>query len=214
MDLAAFPRRPYTNGPTPIQRLDRFSRALGADGPTVYIKRDDQLGLAGGGNKARKLEFLVADALARGADTLITCGGVQSNHCRLTLSAAAKEGLRCRLVLAESAPGAYRPEGNGNVLLYRLLGAERITTVPWGTGWRPWIRPAPRPSPKGAGPTSSRWGDRTPWARWATWLAPRNSSARPGNPRWSCSTSSCLWAAPAPWRGSCWGCAPGTVPSR
>ena len=131
MDISRFPRIRYTDGRTPIQRLERFSRALG--GPTVHIKRDDQLGLAGGGNKTRKLEFLVADALARGADTLITCGGVQSNHCRLTLSAAAREGLRCRLVLAESAPGAYAPDGNGNVLLYRILGAERITTVPWGS---------------------------------------------------------------------------------
>jgi D-cysteine desulfhydrase len=132
MDLSRFPRRAYTTGPTPIQRLDRFSRALGPGGPTVYIKRDDLLGLAGGGNKTRKLEFLVADALAKGADTLITCGGVQSNHCRLTLSAAAVEGLRCRLVLAEMAPGEYRPDGAGNVQLYHLLGAERIITIPWG----------------------------------------------------------------------------------
>jgi len=130
MDISRFPRRSYTSGSTPIQRLDRFSRSLGADGPTVYIKRDDQLGLAGGGNKTRKLEFLVADALARGADTLITCGGIQSNHCRLTASAAAREGLHCRLVLA-GAEADFRPDGNGNVLLYRLLGAERITTVPW-----------------------------------------------------------------------------------
>ena len=130
MDLSRFPRRHYSAVRTPIERLDRLSQALGVN---VHIKRDDQLGLAGGGNKTRKLEFLVADALARGADTLITCGGVQSNHCRLTLSAAAKEGLRCRLVLAESAPGAYRPDGNGNVLLYHLMGAERITTVPWGS---------------------------------------------------------------------------------
>jgi len=130
MDLSRFPRRSYSHGRTPIERLDRLSQALGIG---VFIKRDDQLGLAGGGNKTRKLEFLVADALARGADTLITCGGVQSNHCRLTLSAAAREGLRCRLVLAESAPGAYRTDGNGNVLLYQLLGAERISTVPWGS---------------------------------------------------------------------------------
>jgi D-cysteine desulfhydrase len=133
MDLSRLPRRRYSQGPTPIERLERFSRALGVDGPTVYIKRDDLLGLAGGGNKARKLEFLVAEALAQGADTLITCGGVQSNHCRLTLSAAAREGLHCRLVLAESTPGGYRPDGNGNVLLYHLLGAERIITVPWGS---------------------------------------------------------------------------------
>jgi D-cysteine desulfhydrase len=133
MDFSRLPRRTYSHGPTPIERLDRFRQRLGAEGPALYIKRDDQLGLAGGGNKTRKLEFLVADALARGADTLLTCGGVQSNHCRLTLSAAAREGLECRLVLAEAAPGDYQPGGNGNVLLYRLLGAERVITVPWGT---------------------------------------------------------------------------------
>jgi D-cysteine desulfhydrase len=133
MDLTRFPRRHYTDGPTPIERLDRFSRALGVDGPIVHIKRDDLLGLTGHGNKTRKLEFLVADALTQGADTLITCGGVQSNHCRLTLAAAVKEGLRCRLVLAESTPGAYQPDGGGNVLLYHLLGAEKIRTVAWGT---------------------------------------------------------------------------------
>jgi D-cysteine desulfhydrase len=166
MDLSRFPRRTYTHGPTPIERLDRFSRALGADGPTVYIKRDDRLGLAGGGNKARKLEFLVADALARGADTLITIGGVQSNHCRLTLSAAALEGLRCRLVLTESAPGDYRADGGGNVMLFHLLGADRIITAPRGAdalealeragaearaeGLRPYLIPVGGSTPLGA----------------------------------------------------------------
>ena len=71
MNLAQFPRRRYTEGQTPIEKLARLSEALG--GPTLYMKRDDLLGLAGGGNKTRKLEFLVADALALGADTLITC---------------------------------------------------------------------------------------------------------------------------------------------
>ena len=80
MNLARFPRRRYTNGRTPIEKLPRLSAELG--GPNIYIKRDDLLGLAGGGNKTRKLEFLVADALAQGADTLVTCGAVQSNHCR------------------------------------------------------------------------------------------------------------------------------------
>ena len=75
------------------------------------MKRDDLLGLAGGGNKTRKLEFLVADALARGADTLITCGAVQSNHCRLTLAAAVKEGLNCRLVLEERGARQLSPPG-------------------------------------------------------------------------------------------------------
>lgn len=95
MNLAIFPRRRYTEGETPIEFLSNFTKAIG--GPNIYIKRDDLLGLTSGGNKTCKLEFLVADALSKGADTLITCGSVQSNHCRLTLSAAVKEGLKCRL---------------------------------------------------------------------------------------------------------------------
>ena len=133
MNLSRFPRRQYTPGPTPLEPLPRFSQALG--GPNVFIKRDDLLGLTGGGNKARKLEFLVADALAQGADTLITCGAMQSNHCRLTLAAAVREGLRCRLILSEPDPGAYRPDASGNILLFHLLGAERIKVVPDGADW-------------------------------------------------------------------------------
>jgi D-cysteine desulfhydrase len=131
MNLAKFPRRRYTAGSTPIEKLGRLSESLG--GPTLYMKRDDLLGLAGGGNKTRKLEFLVADALAQGADTLITCGAVQSNHCRLTLAAAVKEGLKCRLVLEERVPGSYNPEAGGNNFLFRLLGVETIKVVPGGT---------------------------------------------------------------------------------
>jgi D-cysteine desulfhydrase len=131
MNLAQFSRRRYTEGQTPIEKLSRLSDALG--GPTLYMKRDDLLGLAGGGNKTRKLEFLVADALARGADTLITCGAVQSNHCRLTLAAAVKEGLQCRLVLEERVPGSYNPEAGGNNFLYRLLGVEKVKVVPGGS---------------------------------------------------------------------------------
>ena len=131
MNLARFQRRRYTEGQTPIEKLTRFSQAIG--GPNIYIKRDDLLGLTGGGNKTRKLEFLVADALAQGADTLITCGGVQSNHCRLTLAAAVKEGIQCRLVLSEIDPGSYNPGASGNVLLYNLLGVEKVKIVPWGT---------------------------------------------------------------------------------
>jgi D-cysteine desulfhydrase len=127
MNLAAFPRRRYTEGQTPLEFLPRFSKAVG--GPNIYIKRDDLLGLTAGGNKTRKLEFLVADALAKGADTLITCGAIQSNHCRLTLSAAVKEGLKCRLVLEERIPGSYKTEASGNNFLYRLLGAEKVTVV-------------------------------------------------------------------------------------
>ena len=131
MNLAQFPRRRYTEGFTPIEAVPRFSSVLG--GPNIYIKRDDLLGLSAGGNKTRKLEFLVADALEQGADTLITCGAVQSNHCRLTLAAAVKEGLKCRLVLEERVAGSYKPEASGNNFLFQLLGVESITVVPGGS---------------------------------------------------------------------------------
>ncbi len=131
MDLAQFPRRRYTPGKTPLEFLPRFTRAL--DGPDIYIKRDDLLGLTSGGNKTRKLEFLVADALAQDADTLITCGAIQSNHCRLTLAAAVKEGLKCRLLLEERVPKSYDPQASGNNFLFRLLGVERIEVMPGGS---------------------------------------------------------------------------------
>jgi D-cysteine desulfhydrase len=131
MDLSRFPRRRYTPYATAIEPLKNLSRALG--GPEIWIKRDDTLGLAAGGNKTRKLEFLVADALAQGADTLITVGAVQSNHCRLTLGAAAREGLKCRLVLEERVPGSYRRQASGNNFLFGLMGAERVEVTPAGT---------------------------------------------------------------------------------
>jgi len=131
MNLSRFPRRRYTHGRTPIEKLDRLSAELG--GPTIYIKRDDLLGLAGGGNKTRKLEFLIADALAEGADTVITCGAVQSNHCRLTLAAAAKEGLKCHFVLEERVEGSYDHNSSGNNFLFRLLGVEGVKVVSGGT---------------------------------------------------------------------------------
>jgi len=131
MDLTRFPRRRYTEGPTPLEPLPRFSAWLG--GPEVWIKRDDLLGLAPGGNKTRKLEFLVADALEHGADTLVTCGAPQSNHCRIALAAAVKEGLRCRFVIEERVAGSYRPDASGNNFLFRLLGVETVTVVPAGT---------------------------------------------------------------------------------
>jgi D-cysteine desulfhydrase len=128
--LSRFPRRRYTAHATPIEKLEHFSRHLG--GPEVWIKRDDLLGLAAGGNKTRKLEFLVADALAQGADTLVTVGAVQSNHCRLTLAAAVKEGLKCRLVLEQRVPGSYDVHASGNNFLFDLLGVESVTVVEGG----------------------------------------------------------------------------------
>ncbi len=138
MNLASFPRRHYTPYATPIEPMARFSAELatscpGGRGPEVWVKRDDLLGLFPGGNKTRKLEFLVADALAQGADTLVTCGAPQSNHCRITLAAAVKEGLKCRFVIEERVPGSYDPHGGGNHAMFRLLGVESITVVPGGS---------------------------------------------------------------------------------
>ena len=164
MNLARFPRRRYADGPTPLQPLARLTEALG--GPNLFIKRDDALGFAGGGNKIRKLEFVVADALQKGADYLITCGAVQSNHCRLTLAAAVREGLKCGLVLEERVPGSYKPQASGNNFLYRLMGVDRINVVPGGSdmlgamntmademkarGRRPYIIPGGASNPLGA----------------------------------------------------------------
>ncbi len=103
--------------PTPLEKLTRLSALLG--GPGLWIKRDDQTGLGLGGNKARKLEFLVADALAQGCDVLLTAGAAQSNHCRQTAAAAAKVGIRCELVLG----GAHGEQPEGNLLLDTLFGA-------------------------------------------------------------------------------------------
>jgi D-cysteine desulfhydrase len=134
MDLSRFPRRIYTKGPTDIEHLPRLSKALG-ESCNLYIKRDDLLGLSGGGNKTRKLEFCMADAIEQNADTIITCGAVQSNHCRLTLSACVKEGLRCILVIEERVPDTYKTDAGGNNYLFHLLGAETI--VPVGLGEAP-----------------------------------------------------------------------------
>ncbi|MDP2066418.1 MAG: D-cysteine desulfhydrase [Burkholderiaceae bacterium] len=138
MDLSRFPRRRYTSFVTPLEPLPRFTQALaascpGGKGPQVWIKRDDMLGLFPGGNKTRKLEFLVADALAKGADTLVTCGAPQSNHCRITLAAAVTEGLKCRFVIEERVPGTYSETASGNNFMFHLMGVEAITLVPAGS---------------------------------------------------------------------------------
>lgn len=114
------PRLHLGHLPTPLEEMPRLARALG--GPRLFIKRDDETGLASGGNKTRKLEFTVAEALRQGADTLITVGGVQSNHCRQTAAAAARCGLRCVVVLRGHPPA----DRNGNLLLDHLLGAEVV----------------------------------------------------------------------------------------
>lgn len=127
MHLARFPRIFAAHLPTPLERLDRLSKALG--GPEIWIKRDDCTGLSTGGNKTRKLEFLMGEAQAAGADAVITMGAVQSNHARQTAAFAARLGLDCHLVLHNpNASTDPNYNANGNLLLDRLHGAttERV----------------------------------------------------------------------------------------
>lgn len=104
--------------PTPLYELKNLSNLF--DGYTIFIKRDDHNGVATGGNKIRKLEYLLYDALEKGCDTVITAGAQQSNHCRLTAAACAQQGLKCHLLLGGEKPAQY----NGNLLLSHLLGAQ------------------------------------------------------------------------------------------
>ena len=164
MHLARFPRIHLAHLPTPLEPLPRLSAELG--GPEIWIKRDDCTGLAGGGNKTRKLEFLLGDAFEQGADTLVTQGAVQSNHVRQTAAAAAAHGLACEIILEErTGSKATDYVGNGNVLLDRLFGAT-LRTVPGGTdmvaelektaaevrarGGKPYIIPGGGSNPVGA----------------------------------------------------------------
>jgi 1-aminocyclopropane-1-carboxylate deaminase len=123
--LEKFARYPLTFGPTPIEKLDRLSKHLGST-VELYAKREDcNSGLAFGGNKIRKLEYIVPDAIASGADTLVTIGGVQSNHTRQVAATAAKIGMKCRLVQESWVPfpdAVY--DRVGNILMSRVMGAE------------------------------------------------------------------------------------------
>jgi D-cysteine desulfhydrase family pyridoxal phosphate-dependent enzyme len=119
--MQEIPRLKFAHLPTPIEELPRLSEELG--GPKILVKRDDQTGLALGGNKTRKLEFLVAEALEQGARMLISGGALQSNHCRQTAAAAARYGLDCTLVLN----GEMRERPSANLLLDQLFGAQILT---------------------------------------------------------------------------------------
>ncbi len=123
IDLSPFPRVPFCHAPTPFEPAWRLAASLG--GPRLLIKRDDATGLALGGNKARKLEFLVGEALSLGATTLLTAGGLQSNHVRQTAAAAAKHGLGCKAVLVDRVPNrGLSYTTSGNILLNSVLGAQ------------------------------------------------------------------------------------------
>lgn len=163
MHLARFARIRLAHLPTPLEPLPRLSEELGLD---LWIKRDDCTGLAGGGNKTRKLEFLLGAAFEEDADTLVTQGAVQSNHVRQTAAAAAAHGLACEIILEErTGSKATDYVGNGNVLLDRLFGAT-LRTVPGGTdmvaelektaaevrarGGKPYVIPGGGSNPTGA----------------------------------------------------------------
>ena len=164
MDIARFPRVRLGHFPTPLEPLDNLSQLLG--GPRLWVKRDDCTGLSTGGNKTRKLEFLMAEALAGDADVVITQGATQSNHARQTAAAAAKLGLQCH-VLLEDRTGYTAPDytDGGNVLLDRLHGAT-VERRPGGSdmqaemeavaerlrqqGRRPYVIPGGGSTPLGA----------------------------------------------------------------
>ncbi|ACX87588.1 pyridoxal phosphate-dependent enzymes, D-cysteine desulfhydrase family [Pectobacterium parmentieri WPP163] len=165
MHLARFPRLSLGHFPTPLEALPNLSAYLG--GPTIYIKRDDATGLATGGNKTRKLEFLLADAQQQGADVIITQGATQSNHVRQTIAAAAKLGLKTKVLLEKRVEDYGEDyQRSGNVLLDNLLGGEIIDHLPAGTdmqqametlaaslrkdGFKPYVIPGGGSSPVGA----------------------------------------------------------------
>lgn len=152
------PRMRFAHLPTAIEPLPRLSSAL--SGPMIYVKRDDQTGIAFGGNKTRKLEFVLAEAIANGARTIITVGAAQSNHCRQTAALAAKIGMGCILVLSGEAPR----QPDGNYLLDELFGAKVAWTAraereivlkqtfddAWANGLRPFLVPLGASTPTGA----------------------------------------------------------------
>ncbi len=164
MHLSRFPRVSLAHLPTPLEHLPRLSKHLG--GPEIWVKRDDCTGLATGGNKTRKLEYVMGDAVEQGADTIITVGAMQSNHVRQTAAAACKLGMDCEVLLEHRIKDPdedYRT--SGNVLLDRMFGAtlheypagtdfpavmeehaERIR----GAGGRPYIVPGGASNPIGA----------------------------------------------------------------
>ncbi len=131
MHLSRFPRVSLAHLPTPLELMPNLSTELG--GPRIWVKRDDCTGLATGGNKTRKLEFVMAEALEQGADTIVTVGAVQSNHVRQTAAAACKLGLSCEVLLEHRVTDPTENYANsGNVFLDRIFGAN-LREYPGGT---------------------------------------------------------------------------------
>ena len=195
MSLADFPRYPLLFGPSPVHPLERLSAHLG--GAAIWAKREDcNSGLAFGGNKTRKLEYLVPDALAQGADTLVSIGGVQSNHTRQVAAVAAKLGLKARLVQESWVdwPDSVN-DRVGNILLSRIMGADvrlvgrrASASASRAAGSRRWRRSAPR---AGRRTPSRRARPTTAWAASASRTGPTRSGSRSANSGCSSTPSSC-----------------------
>lgn len=210
--LSSFARTDLLQGPTPIQQAERLEQLLGlkAQGVGLFLKRDDHMLIGGGGNKLRKLEFHIGAALASGVDTVITIGGLQSNHARLTAAVCARLGIACELILTRSVPKAEVDyELNGNVLLDQLFGAE-MSVFPAGTDSlaKAELRAA-QLRDAGRNVMVLPTGAQRHWAVWVMRAAQWRSRSRKRN--WA-SPSTRSWyptAAPAPTPGSrpasnCW----------
>jgi 1-aminocyclopropane-1-carboxylate deaminase len=194
MSIQSFARYPLLFGPSPVHRLERLTRHLG--GASIWAKREDcNSGIAYGGNKTRKLEYLVADALAKDCDTLVSIGGVQSNHTRQVAAVAAHVGLKCVLVQeswVEWPDAVY--DKVGNILISRLAGADvRLVRAEFGIGLRKaGSRRCRRSKQPAAAPTRSRPAPPTiPSAAWASPTGPPRLLNRNGNSTSSSTPSSC-----------------------
>jgi 1-aminocyclopropane-1-carboxylate deaminase len=195
-NLADFERYPLTFGPSPVHPLDRLSDHLG--GARIWAKREDcNSGLAYGGNKTRKLEYLVPDALRQGADTLVSIGGVQSNHTRQVAAVAAKAGLKAVLV-QESWVDWPDPVNDkvGNILLSRIMGAQvELVRAGFGIGFKDSWNQAlegPGAEPRTPYPPAPR---TTRWAGWGSPTGRTRSSTRSAS--WG-SSSTRSWSAASP----------------
>lgn len=209
--LEKFARYPLTFGPTPIEKLERLSKHLGGN-VEVYAKREDcNSGLAYGGNKLRKLEYIIPDAIASNADTLVSIGGVQSNHTRMIAAVAAKIGMKCRLVQEAWVPhedAVY--DRVGNIMLSRIMGADvRLVDDGFDIGirksWEDAIEEVKaaggKPYAIPAGASVHKFGGL------AMSASPRKCASRKPN---SASSSTTSWSAPSPARPmpACWSASP------
>lgn len=214
MMLDKFTRYPLTFGPTPIEKLERLSKHLGGN-VEIYAKREDcNSGLAYGGNKLRKLEYIIPDAIASNADTLVSIGGVQSNHTRMIAAVAAKIGMKCRLVQEAWVPhedAVY--DRVGNIMLSRIMGADvRLVDDGFDIGIRKsWEQAIEEVKAAGGKPYAIPAGASVHKFGGLGYVAsPRKCASRKPS---SASSSTTSWSAPSPARPmpACWSASPPTA---